>query len=111
MSHPIKHTLNLKSGTVKVTLRKTKPAPRRGRTDIERNTPEWHEYLRELAQKHVKPIEKGGHWKGPCYALVDPSIADDVSEAMDFIGALVLDEQEKDGKALLLSNGYWANGF
>ena len=51
-------------------------------------------------------------WKGEVSATVPAAIADDVAEAMNFVGALVDDEQElEDGSVRLWSEGYWAHGF
>lgn len=67
------------------------------------------EYLRALWTTHVKC---GEHWKGPCYANVPEAIADDVAEAMEFMGAIV-DSRDPitTGGVALFSKGYWAHGF
>ena len=65
--------------------------------------------LRALYREHVKHPH-GRH--GPAWALVPTKIADDVAEAMDFIGDIV-DEREDwpAGQTFLRSDGYSAHGF
>ncbi len=67
------------------------------------------EELRELYTKHVKHNE--GHWKGPCWAVVPTELADDVAEAMNFMGSIVDARNEFVGSVLLSSRGYSAHGF
>ena len=72
------------------------------------------EILRDIYSKHVR--HGGGHWKGPCCAIVDPWMADDVAEAMDFMGSIVdarVVHTAADGLevVVLFSRGYWAHGF
>lgn len=67
------------------------------------------EVLREMYNKHVK--HNDGHWKGPCWAVVPTEIADDVAEAMNFMGSIVDARNEFVGSVLLSSRGYWAHGF
>ena len=88
-------------------------------------THERAEYLRSLWTQHVqygqqnvaamaaKGIAYTPDWKGPCYANVPKAIADDVAEAMDFMGALVDDRTPcSDGETVaLFSRGYRAHGF
>jgi hypothetical protein len=69
------------------------------------------EYLRGLFSTHV---QCGQDWKGPCYANVPMSIADDVAEAMAFMGAIVDTRNlitDGTGRIALFSNGYRAHGF
>lgn len=69
--------------------------------------------LQSLWSQHVKheKAEQFG-WKGPCHALVEASIAADVAEAMDFMGAIVDDRRTlANGQVLLSSRGYYAHGF
>jgi hypothetical protein len=66
--------------------------------------------LRKLWSEHVVPLTE--HWKGPVEAVVKPSLVEDVSEAMDFMGAIVDKISETcDGMVKLYSKGYWAHGF
>jgi hypothetical protein len=61
----------------------------------------------------ARGIDYKPDWKGPCYANVPATIADDVAEAMDFMGAIV-DSRETctDGVTVaLFSRGYRAHGF
>lgn len=112
MSHPTSYALNPNDGSVTVTVREFTPRKRRGRTDLNRRSNEWYEYLHKLAQDHMQTVEPGGHWKGPTFAIVDENIADDMAEAMDFVGALVDGESKVEGgKVRLYSEGYWAHGF
>lgn len=74
------------------------------------------EILRRLYSEHVRPLpfgpKKETHWKGPCAAEVPAAIADDVSEAMTFMGSIVDDRRELPGGLVrLYSEGYWAHGF
>jgi len=67
------------------------------------------EQLRALWAEHIKheDQERWG-WKGPCFAVVPSDLASHMSEAMDFMGAVVdLEEPEKDGKVRLWSEGYY----
>lgn len=53
-----------------------------------------------------------GHWKGRAVALAPNGLADDIRDAMDFMGSLVDEEvQLENGWTLLASAGYWARGF
>ena len=90
-------------------------------------TNERADYLRSLVSKHmVSP----GHWKGPAAAVVPAELADDMAEAMEFIGALIDFREPSNGirwmvtdghkiahlecpkgTVRLYSRGYWANGF
>lgn len=78
---------------------------------VPRNTPnnDRAEVLRELYTKHVKHNTE--HWKGPCWAVVPTEIADDVAEAMNFMGSVVDARNEFVGSVLLSSQGYWVHGF
>ena len=67
--------------------------------------------LRELYKEHVKPLEPKYGWKGEVAAVVPKEIADDVREAMDFMGSLVDLEEPQGDKMRLYSEGYWAHGF
>lgn len=74
------------------------------------------EILRRLYSEHVRPLpfgpKKETHWKGPCAAEVPAAIANDVSEAMTFMGSIVDDRRELPGGFVrLYSEGYWAHGF
>ena len=74
------------------------------------------EVLRRLYSEHVKPLpfgpEQETHWKGPCAAEVPAAIADDVADAMNFMGSLVDDRRALPGaRVRLYSEGYWAHGF
>jgi hypothetical protein len=67
-------------------------------------------YLRKLWDDHVTLLS--ATWKGPVSAVVPAALADDVAEAMEFMGALV----DSRGGALtgfvrLYSKGYYAHGF
>lgn len=90
-----------KSGTkvysVKLFIPSNIPTPERGRV------------LRDLYNKWV--LHPDGAWKGPAVAEVPAKLANDVAEAMDFMGSIV-DERTKVGnKVRLYSKGYWAHGF
>lgn len=72
--------------------------------------------LQQLYKEHVRPLpfgpKKETHWKGPCAAEVPVAIADDVAEAMDFMGSIVDDRRDlPGGNVRLYSEGYWAHGF
>jgi hypothetical protein len=69
------------------------------------------EYLRGLYTKHVEHPD--GHWKGQATAYVPEELADDVAEAMDFVGSIVDERHPRnpDGHVTLYSRGYWAHGF
>ena len=71
------------------------------------------EQLRALYDEHVEHPERAEFgWKGACEATVPAAIADDVREAMDFMGSLVDDEGDAGGgKVRLFSEGYYAHGF
>jgi len=74
------------------------------------------EVLRRLYSEHVKPLpfgpKKETHWKGPCAAEVPAMIADDVAEAMAFMGSIVDSQRDlPSGHVRLYSEGYWAHGF
>jgi len=77
-------------------------------TDLPR--PERAEYLRRLWTEHVRELD--GSWKGRVLARVAPELADDMAEALEFMGALV-DKREAlpSGRVSLYSEGYWAHGF
>lgn len=69
--------------------------------------------LRALYNEHVKPVKPGDSWKAACYAEVEPQLADDVAEAMGFMGSIV-DKPRcvlASGLVRLESAGYWAHGF
>jgi hypothetical protein len=69
------------------------------------------EYLRKLYTEYVEHPD--GHWKGRAIARCVPAeLADDVAEAMDFVGSIV-DWRSLDyaGTVTLFSRGYWAHGF
>lgn len=72
--------------------------------------------LQQLYKEHVRPLPFGPkrevHWKGPCAAEVSATIADDVAQAMDFMGSIVDDRRDlPGGRVRLYSEGYWAHGF
>ena len=73
------------------------------------------EELRALYQQHVKHLDRCTS-KGSCYARVPKELADDVAEAMNFMGSLV-DVECPYGKGSVMDNvylysrGYWAHGF
>ena len=68
------------------------------------------EYLRKLYNEHV--THPDGHWKGQAIARVPTTLADDVAEAMDFVGSVVDKRREVvAGTVTLFSRGYWAHGF
>jgi hypothetical protein len=70
------------------------------------------DYLQTLWSTHVKFA--GQDWKGPCYANVPGEIADDVAEAMEFMGAIVDTRNpitDGSGQVALFSKGYRAHGF
>lgn len=75
------------------------------------------EYLRTLYKEHVRhpetPINPEGHWKGRAEAIVSSEIADDVAEAMEFVGSIIdFRGESPDGERVaLVSKGYWAHGF
>jgi hypothetical protein len=74
------------------------------------------EVLRRLYSEYVKPLpfgpKKETHWKGPCAAEVPAALADDVAEAMRFMGSIVDDRRDlPGGRVRLYSEGYWAHGF
>lgn len=73
-------------------------------------TEERAEELRALFAEHVRELDDD--WKGRVLARVPATIADDVAEAMDFMGAIV-DERKvlPSGRVHLYSNGYRAHGF
>ena len=68
------------------------------------------EELRKLYQDHVHPLDPTRP-KGPTSAQVPVAIADDVAEAMTFIGDIVDSRMDREGMALLYSEGYYAHGF
>lgn len=69
-------------------------------------------YLRALYTEYVRP-DGGDSWKGPCHAHVPSALADNVAEAMDFMGSIV--DTRSLAKNLdivvLRSKGYHAHGF
>ena len=69
------------------------------------------DYLRALYREHVRHPD--GHWKGFAEACIQTALADDVAEAMDFIGSIVdFTATTDDGsETVLTSNGYWAHDF
>lgn len=72
--------------------------------------PDRAEYLHELYKKWV--THPDGHWKGPAIATVPAHLANDVAEAMDFMGSVVDRRTPMDGgRYELYSDGYWAHGF
>ena len=63
--------------------------------------------LRQLYTRLVR--HPGGHWKGRAEAVVAPHLADDVADAMGFMGSIVdVRETLPDGSIRLYSEGYWA---
>lgn len=64
----------------------------------------------DLYASHVVSCDPA-NWKGACYAIVPPSIADAVAEAMDDAGSLVDTRETIGGMVRLGSRGYWAHGF
>ena len=71
------------------------------------------EVLRALYQQYVKPATLQRS-RGPVQALVPPAKADDVAEAMAFMGDVVDERVVMDddaGTVYLFSNGYHAHGF
>ena len=73
------------------------------------------EYLRAIYREHVHhpatPKNPAGHWKGRAEAIVPNNLADDLAEAMAFVGSIV-DFRGTDGtRTALVSKGYWAHGF
>ena len=79
---------------------------------FERDTQEHSEALRALYRDHVVATGKDGHWKGPCMAKVPAELANDVRDAMNFMGSLVDSERELvSGMVVLRSRGYWSHGF
>jgi len=74
-------------------------------------TQEWAEELSKLFDEHVKQLQPEIGWKGPCEAVVPTELRDDVTEAMNHVGALVdLEEDHEDG-VRIFSKGYLAHGF
>ena len=67
-------------------------------------------YLSTLYKEHV--THPDGHWKSHAVATVPAALADDVADAMDFMGSIV-DERsaQPDNMVSLSSKGYWAHGF
>jgi len=63
--------------------------------------------LRSLYSEHVIHPEGDKNWKQGAYAVVDAEIADDVEEAMGFIGSIVDERQEDNGRVYLRSDGYY----
>ena len=68
-------------------------------------------YLRKLYSEHVEHPD--GNWKGRAIArLVPADLADDVAEAMDFVGSIVDTRRPAyAGTVTLFSTGYWAHDF
>lgn len=81
------------------------------RPDLDRNSDDWAEYLRETYRQYVTPTGPDKHWKGPCKADAPNEMVDDVREAMNFMGSIVDDEDERESVTVLRSKGYWAHGF
>lgn len=88
------------------------------------NTGERAAYLEGLWSTHVNFVEENAakkqgvpwtlDWKGPCYAIVPADLARDMTEAMDFRGALVDERRvvpDGSGRVALISHGYRAHGF
>jgi len=68
------------------------------------------EQLRTLWSEHIKHEDPQWGWKGPCFAVVPSDLASHMSEAMNFMGAVVdLEEPDEDGKVRLWSEGYYAH--
>lgn len=76
---------------------------------ITKITKEQAEKYRNLYSEHV--THPDGHWKGQAIATVPKEIAQDVADAMDFMGSLVDSETEIGDKVKIVSAGYWAHGF
>lgn len=73
-------------------------------------TEERAEYLRDLWNQYVEQLE--GHWKGAVRAEVPVCLADDVAEAMGFMGAHVDARADRSTyRVQLFSKGYWAHGY
>lgn len=74
-------------------------------------TPERAEYLRSLLPMVTW---SAANWRGPCFCNAPADKADDIAEAMEFVGALI-DSREPitdgTGRIALFSRGYWAHGF
>lgn len=68
--------------------------------------------LRWLYREHVRPLQPGGDWRGPCHAVVPVAIAPDVRQAMDSMGSKVDGDPQSlpDGRVRLRSLGYWVHG-
>lgn len=68
------------------------------------------EYLRGLWDQYVEELE--GHWKGAVRAEVPECLAEDVAEAMGFMGAHVdAKANPSPTRVQLFSKGYWAHGY
>jgi len=66
-------------------------------------------YLKGLWDEYVHEMD--GHWKGRVQAGVPNELADDVAEAMEFMGAIVDARVAGSELTYLWSKGYWAHGF
>lgn len=104
--YPTKDIVLTKAGAPPITLVVPASIPSTDRSDT----------LRKLYSEHVKPLpfgpKKEMHWKGPCAAEVPAAIANDVADAMNFMGSLVDDQRALPGGLVrLYSEGYWAHGF
>lgn len=101
---------------IPVTLTVPMDLPTEARADYLRKL--WSEHV-QYGQKNVAEMAARGiaytpDPKGPCYANVPADIADDVAEAMDFMGAIVDDRRpitDGSGRIALFSRGYRAHGF
>ena len=92
-------------------------------------TQERADYLRKL---YATWVVNDGHWKGVNAAVVPLRLADDVAEAMEFMGATVdyraacepfegvypgwvvadgVELEQGPGMVKLYSKGYWAHGY
>jgi hypothetical protein len=71
----------------------------------------WADRLRFLFNEHVKHLDPQYGWKGACEAVVPKTLAADVREAMNFVGALVDYEQDMgdEGLVLIHSEGYYVH--
>lgn len=81
-------------------------------------TEERAEHLRRLFAEYVHEDDDKLGWKGPVHAAVPDKMADDVAEAMEFMGCLVDERRPAPFKGthgekytFLASRGYYAHGF